>query len=59
MWFNGTEISNKAQRAIRNEQVTIVAHPTAISTASIPTPPSTEASMTSSAKCFAAISRPS
>jgi len=28
MWFNGTEISNKAQRAIRNEQVTIVAHST-------------------------------
>ncbi len=28
MWFNGTEISNKAQRAIRNEQVTIVAHNT-------------------------------
>jgi len=28
MWFNGTEISNKAQRALRNEQVTIVAHPT-------------------------------
>ncbi len=28
MWFNGTEISNKAQRAIRNEQVTIVAHTT-------------------------------
>jgi hypothetical protein len=27
MWFNGTEISNKAQRAIRNEQVTVVAHP--------------------------------
>ncbi len=26
MWFNGTEISNKSQRAIRNEQVTIVAH---------------------------------
>ena len=26
MWFNGTEISNKAQRAVRNEQVTIVAH---------------------------------
>ncbi|MBN1795214.1 MAG: hypothetical protein JW804_00935 [Sedimentisphaerales bacterium] len=25
MWFNGTEISNKAQRALRNEQVTIVA----------------------------------
>ncbi|MCK4913469.1 MAG: hypothetical protein KAS69_02590, partial [Planctomycetes bacterium] len=23
MWFNGTEISNKAQRAIRNEQITI------------------------------------
>jgi len=28
MWFNGTAISNKAQRAIRNEQVTIVAHNT-------------------------------
>ena len=28
MWFNGTEISNKAQRALRNEQVTIVAHNT-------------------------------
>ena len=28
MWFNGTEISNKAQRAIRNEKVTIVAHNT-------------------------------
>ncbi|MCE5185566.1 MAG: hypothetical protein LLF76_05515 [Planctomycetaceae bacterium] len=28
MWFNGTEISNKAQRAIRNEQVTVVAHQT-------------------------------
>jgi hypothetical protein len=28
MWFNGTEISNKAQRVIRNEQVTVVAHPT-------------------------------
>ena len=27
MWFNGTEISNKAQRALRNEQVTVVAHP--------------------------------
>lgn len=27
MWFNGTEISDKAQRALRNEQVTIVAHP--------------------------------
>jgi hypothetical protein len=27
MWFNGTEISNKAQRALRNEKVTIVAHP--------------------------------
>jgi len=26
MWFNGTEISNKAQRALRNESVTIVAH---------------------------------
>ena len=28
MWFNGTEISNKAQRAIRNEQVTLTAHST-------------------------------
>jgi len=28
MWFNGTEISDKAQRALRNENVTIVAHPT-------------------------------
>ena len=28
MWFNGTEISDKAQRALRNEQVTIVAHNT-------------------------------
>ena len=28
MWFNGTAISNKAQRALRNEQVTIVAHST-------------------------------
>jgi len=28
MWFNGTAISNKAQRAMRNEQVTIVAHNT-------------------------------
>ena len=28
MWFNGTEISNRAQRALRNEQVTIVAHNT-------------------------------
>jgi hypothetical protein len=26
MWFNGTTISNKAQRALRNESVTIVAH---------------------------------
>ena len=26
MWFNGSEISDKAQRAIRNENVTIVAH---------------------------------
>ncbi len=26
MWFNGTAISNKAQRALRNEQVTIVSH---------------------------------
>jgi hypothetical protein len=28
MWFNGTEISDKAQRALRNENVTIVAHNT-------------------------------
>ena len=28
MWFNGTAISNKAQRALRNEQVTIVEHST-------------------------------
>jgi len=27
MWFNGSAISNKAQRALRNENVTIVAHP--------------------------------
>ena len=27
MWFNGTAISNKAQRALRNEKVTIVTHP--------------------------------
>ena len=26
MWFNGSEISDKAQRAIRNENVTIIAH---------------------------------
>jgi hypothetical protein len=26
MWFNGSAISNKAQRALRNEQVTIVSH---------------------------------
>ena len=26
MWFNGTAISNKAQRALRNENVTIVVH---------------------------------
>jgi len=28
MWFNGSAISNKAQRALRNENVTIVAHST-------------------------------
>jgi hypothetical protein len=28
MWFNGTEISDKAQRALRNERVTVVAHST-------------------------------
>jgi hypothetical protein len=26
MWFNGTAISNKAQRALRNENVTIITH---------------------------------
>jgi len=26
MWFNGSAISNKAQRALRNENITIVAH---------------------------------
>jgi len=26
MWFNGTEITNKAQRALKNERVTIVSH---------------------------------
>ncbi len=28
MWFNGTELTDKAQRALRHEQVTIVAHRT-------------------------------
>jgi len=28
MWFNGTAVSGKAQRALRNENVTIVAHST-------------------------------
>jgi len=28
MWFNGTELTRKAQRALRHEQVTIVAHHT-------------------------------
>ncbi|MHC4122133.1 MAG: hypothetical protein ACYSSI_01055 [Planctomycetota bacterium] len=28
MWFNGTAISNKAQRALRNEHITIIAHNT-------------------------------
>ncbi|MDD5459036.1 MAG: hypothetical protein PHF37_06565 [Phycisphaerae bacterium] len=28
MWFNGTALTEKAQRALRNEQVTIVAHNT-------------------------------
>jgi len=28
MWFNGTALSEKAQRALRHEQVTVVAHPT-------------------------------
>lgn len=26
MWFNGTELTRKAQRALRHEQVTVVAH---------------------------------
>ncbi len=30
MWFNGTELTFKAQRALRNEQITIVSHPTGI-----------------------------
>ncbi len=28
MWFNGTELTEKAQRALRHEQVTLVAHHT-------------------------------
>ncbi|MFA5424240.1 MAG: hypothetical protein WC374_10325 [Phycisphaerae bacterium] len=28
MWFNGTALTDRAQRAIRHENVTIVAHPT-------------------------------
>jgi len=28
MWFNGTELTAKAQRALRNERVTVVAHNT-------------------------------
>ena len=28
MWFNGSELSYRAQRALRNEQVTVVAHHT-------------------------------
>jgi len=28
MWFNGTDLTARAQRALRNEQVTIVAHST-------------------------------
>ncbi|ADK16659.1 MULTISPECIES: hypothetical protein [Clostridium] len=28
MWFNGTELTVKAQRAIRNEQITIISHNT-------------------------------
>ncbi len=28
MWFNGTELTFKAQRALRNEQITVVAHHT-------------------------------
>ena len=30
MWFNGTELTAKAQRALRHEQVTIVAHRTGL-----------------------------
>lgn len=28
MWFNGTELTVKAQRALRNEQITIISHST-------------------------------
>ncbi len=28
MWFNGTQISGQARRALENEQITIVSHPT-------------------------------
>ncbi|OQW97975.1 MAG: hypothetical protein BWK77_00375 [Verrucomicrobia bacterium A1] len=28
MWFNGTELTRKAQRALRHEQVTVIAHRT-------------------------------
>jgi len=28
MWFNGTELTDKAQRALRHEQVTVVSHAT-------------------------------
>jgi len=28
MWFNGTELTDKAQRALRHEQITVVAHRT-------------------------------
>jgi hypothetical protein len=28
MWFNGTELTAKAQRALRNEQITMIAHNT-------------------------------
>ena len=30
MWFNGTEISMKAQRALRNERVTVITHCTGL-----------------------------
>ncbi len=36
MWYNGTELSYKAQRALRNEQITIVAHHTGYSHAVYP-----------------------
>lgn len=30
MWFNGTQISSQARRALENERVTVVSHPTGV-----------------------------